>query len=95
MAKGVRQGFAQGLRRVKRVIHTLEQARDDPSGNREMVPQETLRSHEQVERVADLLTIVDELRFVAPSEPRHPQQALRVGREEPIRPPQQHRRGVQ
>lgn len=53
---------------IQRIIYALKQIGQDPSGNRQMVTQKTLCFNEKIKRIAILLAIIQELRFISSSE---------------------------
>jgi hypothetical protein len=78
VAQGVGKRLTEGFWRVEWVVHSLEEIGKDPASHGQVVAKEPLSPHQEVECVADLLTVIEELRPVDAPEPRHPKQALRI-----------------
>ena len=95
VADGIGQRLPDRQGRIQRLVDTLQALWNNPSRDRYVLNQETLRLQEEVDRMAPELPVVEELGLVLSLEARHPQQALGILGQEPLTLPEQYHRRAQ
>ena len=77
VANRVGNCFAKRIRWIERLVNSFKDAGNNSSGDGEVIAEKTLSALVEIEGVADLLAIIEELRFINAAKAGQTKQAVR------------------